>query len=104
MGSVSDLMDYFFSGGEIYRMNELSYSRLRVRGNGWYTKLGVQCVCDVWNKEHPNDPVAFFQTGLVSDVAAEAVEKNYDLVATYRGNTKYNNDFKSDGSLDGVYF
>lgn len=99
-GSISDLMNYEFSPQEIKEINELSYERGRKRGEGWFTANWVKCACDYWNAKYPTRPVAYYQIDLVSDLVVEALEKNYSIVVTYKGNTNYNIDYLTDWKLD----
>lgn len=99
-GSLSDLMNYEFSPQEIIEMNELSYSRGRKRGQGWFTANWVKCVCDYWNGKYPTRPVAYYQIPLVGDITTEAIEKNYSVVVTYRGNSNYTIDYLTDWELN----
>ena len=98
--ALSDLMNYEFTDQEINEMNELSYSRGRTRGEGWFTANGVKCVCDYWNAKYPTRSVAYFQIDLDSEIMLEAIEKNYTIITTYRGNANYNIDYLTDWELN----
>ena len=57
-------------------------------------------MCDYWNGKYPTRPVAYYQIPLVSDITKEAIEKNYSVVVSYRGNSNYNIDYLTDWELN----
>ena len=52
MWMVSDLMNYEFSLAELKEVDELSYTKGRVRWQWWYVKSAVDLVCKWWNEKH----------------------------------------------------
>ena len=57
-------------------------------------------MCDYWNGKYPTRPVAYYQIPLVGDITTEAIEKNYSVVVTYRGNSNYTIDYLTDWELN----
>jgi|BioPla2DNA2_1021312.scaffolds.fasta_scaffold34016_3 hypothetical protein len=93
MGAISDLWNYEFSLDELYEVNELSYSRWRVRGKGWYTKDAVKLACDWWNEKHPDKSVAYYSIASSDDDKANAIlNKNYDLNISFNYTADYAKD------------
>ena len=43
---LSDLKNYKFSEKQLREMDELSYTRWRIRGQWWYVQSAVKCVAD----------------------------------------------------------
>lgn len=105
---LSDLKNYEFSEAQLKEMDELSYTRGRIRGQWWYVQSAVKCVADRWNesdlsKQHGK--VAYYRISKYSsDIIQWALDKNYTLDTNYNGNSKYNQDYKADWILDGTDF
>lgn len=89
-GALSDLLNIKMTIAFIARLVAESFRRWRRPWKWRYTQAGVKCTCDVWNKENPNNTVAYYRIKLLSEEALEALNKNYTLVVTYRWNWKYN--------------
>lgn len=104
--AVSDLMNYKFTKEEIADINELSYSRGRIRGEWWYILSAVKCVADRWNSHHKELwKVAYYRVELSDDALVdEILDKGYTLCSWYKWNYKYNTDFAQDDKLDGSEF
>ena len=104
--AVSDLMNYKFTKEEIADINELSYSRGRIRGEWWYILSAVKCVADRWNSHHKELwKVAYYRVELSDDeLVDEILDKGYTLCSWYKWNYKYNTDFAQDDKLDGSEF
>ena len=102
-GMLSDLMNYKFSEAELKEMDEMSYERWRIRGQGWYVQSAVKCVADWWNSRM-KDKVAYYRIDKYSDDIIEAVlDKYYTLDTNFNWNKKYNED-KRDWVLDWTDF
>ena len=100
---LSDLMNYKFSYDEIKEIDDLSYTRWRIKWQGWYVQNAVKLVADWWN-ERKSDKVAYYRISKYNDEVIEKVlSKNYTLDTNYNGNKKYWDD-KKDGVLDGTDF
>ena len=100
--AVSDLMNYEFTEQEIKDINELSYSRGRIRWNWWYVASAVKCVADRWNTHHKELwKVAYYRIDLRDDELVDQIlDKWYTLCSGYQWNYKYNTDFAQDSKLD----
>lgn len=107
-GMLSDLKNYKFSESELKAMDELSYSRWRIRGEGWYVQSAVKCVADRWNESELCEKygkVAYYRIWKYDDDTIQwALNKYYTLDTNYKGNQDYNKDFKADWILDGTDF
>jgi len=88
--AISDLYNYEFSDSEIKEIVSLSYEQGRTKWKGWYTQLGVKCVCNWWNEKFPDKAVRYDRLDLREDVSNQAMDKNYTLCTTYKWNAKYN--------------
>ena len=108
VGMISDLFNYEFSYDEIKEIDELSYERGRVRGQGWRVQSAVKLVADWWNSNKALTSkywkVAYYRINKYDDdVIANLLEKNYTLDTSYSWNSAYNKD-KSDWVLDWTDF
>ena len=105
---LSDLKNYEFSEAQLKEMDELSYTRGRIRGQWWYVQSAVKCVADRWNESDLSKKhwkVAYYRIGKYdTDIIQWALDKNYTLDTNYNGNSKYNQDYKADWILDGTDF
>ena len=105
---LSDLKNYKFSEKQLREMDEMSYTRGRIRGEWWYVQNAVKCVADWWNNSECSKThwkVAYYRIGKYSeDIIKWALDKNYTLDTNYNGNSEYNKDYKSDWVLDGTDF
>lgn len=105
---LSDLKNYKFSEKELREMDELSYTRWRIRWQWWYVQSAVKCVADRWNNsEHSKThwKVAYYRIGKYdNDIIQWALDKLYTLDTNYNGNSDYNKDYKADWVLDGTDF
>ena len=107
-GMLSDLKNYKFSEAQLKEMDELSYTRWRIRWQWWYVQSAVKCVADWWNESECSKThwkVAYYRIGKYdNDTIKWALDKNYTLDTNYNGNLKYNEDYKADWILDGTDF
>lgn len=108
VGMISDLFNYQFSYDEIKEIDEISYTRWRIRGQGWYVQSAVKLVADWWNDNkkltEKYGKVAYYRLSKYDDEVIESViDKLYTLDTNYQGNKKYNED-KKDWVLDGTDF
>lgn len=105
---LSDLKNYEFSEAELKEMDELSYTRGRIRGEWWYVQSAVKCVADWWNNSElskKHGKTAYYRIGKYSeDVIQWALDKLYTLDTNYNWNAKYNQDYKADWVLDWTSF
>lgn len=103
VGMISDLFNYKFSYDEIKEIDELSYERWRIRGNGWYVQSAVKLVADRWN-EKMDRKVAYYR---ISKYDNEIVEDVLNKLYTIDWNmcpTKEWNEDRKDGMIDGTNF
>jgi hypothetical protein len=77
---MSDLMNYEFSYDEIHEIDELSYERGRIRGQGWYVQSAYELVADRWNERHPDKQVAFFRINKYdNEIIENAINNLYTI-------------------------
>ena len=105
-GAVSDLFNYEFTQKEIDEIVEESYKRGRIKWEWWYVKSAVNLVADYWNEHHSNlGKVVYYRVSLSdTETVDKILSKNYTLCSWYRGNAKYNADYKEDCILNWVSF
>lgn len=105
---LSDLKNYEFSEAELKEMDELSYTRWRIRWEGWYVQSAVKCVADRWNESELSKKywkVAYYRISKYEDNTIQwALDKLYTLDTNYQGNSNYNKDYKTDWILNGTEF
>lgn len=105
---LSDLKNYEFSEAQLKEMDELSYTRWRIRGEWWYVQSAVKCVADWWNDSELSKTmgkVAYYRIDKYNnEVIQWALDKLYTLDTNYQGNYNYNQDYKEDWILDGTEF
>lgn len=104
VGMMSDLMNYEFSYDEIKEIDELSYTRWRIRGQWWWVQSAVKLVADRWNEKHPDKQVAFYRISKYdNDIIENVIGKLYTIDWNLGLNSKYNED-KKDWMIDGTDF
>ena len=108
VGMLSDLFNYQFSYDEIKEIDELSYTRWRIKWQGWYVQSAVKLVADRWNNNkrltEKYGKVAYYRISKYDDeVIQKVLDKLYTLDTNYQGNKKYWED-KKDWVLDGTDF
>lgn len=109
VGAVSDLMNYQFSLDEIKKIDELSYKKWRVRGAWRSTKSAVDLV---FNRRNSNEElvkkywkIAYYRINMMNDELVQKIlDKNYTICRGFQWNSKYQNDYRSDGVLDWYEF
>jgi len=100
---LSDLMNYEFSYDEIKEIDELSYNRWRIRGQGWWVQSAVKLVADRWN-EKMDRKVAYYR---ISKYDNEIIEDVIGKLYTIDWNccpTKERGEDKKDWMIDGTDF
>lgn len=100
---LSDLMNYEFSYDEIKEIDELSYTRWRIRGQWWWVQSAVKLVADRWN-EKMDRKVAYYRISKYdNDIIENVIGKLYTIDWNLGLNSKYNED-KKDWMIDGTDF
>lgn len=93
---LSDLINYEFSLKEIKEVDELSYTRWRIRDNGWYVQSAVKLVADWYNNSELSKKygkVAYYRISKYSD---DIIEWVMDKLYTIDGNHGLNADYTKD--------
>ena len=108
VGMISDLFNYQFSYDEIKEIDDLSYTRGRVKWQWWYVQSAVKLVADWWNGNEKltkqYGKVAYYRISKYdNEVIQSVLDKLYTLDTNYNGNKKYWED-KKDWVLDGTDF
>lgn len=105
MGMVSDLMNYEFSLDELKEVDELSYSKWRIRWQWWYVKNAVDLVCKWWNEKHGDLwKIAYYRVSKHSSMIDEIIEKWYTMNGNFHPTTEYSQDYRKDAVLDWTDF
>ena len=100
---LSDLMNYEFSYDEIKEIDELSYTRWRIRGQWWWVQSAVKLVADRWN-EKMDRKVAYYRISKYdNEIIEDVIGKLYTIDWNLGLNSKYNED-KKDWMIDGTDF
>lgn len=100
---VSDLMDYEFTLDEIKEIDELSYQRGRIRGQGRYVQSAVKLVADWWN-EHKAEKIAYYRISKYSTMFTEALKKLYTADWNICPTAEHAKDYRTDAIVDGYDF
>lgn len=108
VGMASDLTNYQFSYDEIKEIDDLSYTKWRLKGHWWYVKDAVDLVKEWWNNNEKLVKtywkLAYYRISKYSDEIIEsALDNLYTLDWNMCPTTKYNQD-KQDGMIDGTDF
>jgi hypothetical protein len=100
---ISDLFNYKFTYDEIKEIDELSYTRWRIRGQWWYVQSAVKLVADWWN-EKMERKVAYYRISKSNDgIMEDSLDKLYTLDWNLCLTEEYNRD-KIDWMIDGTEF
>lgn len=101
MWMVSDLMNYEFSLSELKEVDELSYTKGRVRWQWWYVKSAVDLVCKWWNEKHRDLwMIAYYRISKNSSMLDTVLQKNYTISWNLCPTTEYARDYCEDGVVD----
>ena len=101
---LSDLMNYQFTYDEIKEIDELSYERGRIRGQGWWVQSAVKLVADWWNERNPDKQVAYYRISKRDDDIMEGcLDKLYALDWNQHLTDEYYKD-KEDWMIDWTDF
>ena len=100
---LSDLMNYEFSYDEIKEIDELSYTRWRIRGQWWYVQSAVKLVADRWN-EKMDRKVAYYRISKYdNEIIEDVIGKLYTIDWNMCPTKEWNED-KKDWIIDGTDF
>lgn len=103
VGMISDLFNYQFTYDEIKEIDELSYTRWRIRWQWWRVQSAVKLVADRWN-EKMDRKVSYYRIEKSNDEVIEhAIDKLYTLDWNLCPTHSYNQD-KADWMIDGTDF
>ena len=104
VGAISDLFNYQFSLDEIKEIDELSYSKWRLKDSWWWVQSAVKLVADRWN-ERMKDKVAYYRVSLNdNDLVKSILDKWYTLMTSFQWNGKYVKDYMEDNILNWTTF
>lgn len=106
IGAISDLYNYEFSLDEIKKIDELSYTRWRIKDSGWWVQAAVKLVADYWNEHHKDLwEVAYYRVEKAdNDTINSILDKWYTLMTSFQGNFSYIKDYQADLVLNGTKF
>lgn len=104
---LSDLINYEFSYDEIKEVDDLSYTKGRVKWQWWYVQSAVKLVADRYNNSKLSEKywkVAYYRISKYDDSIIEWVmDKLYTIDWNMCPTEEYNRD-KLDGIIDGKDF
>lgn len=101
IGAVSDLKNYKFPLDEIKEIDELSYTKGRIRGEGWYVNSAANLVRQWWNEHHRDLwMIANYRISKYSPMLDEAIKKKYTIFGNYCPTWAYSKDYNTDAVLD----
>ena len=107
MWMLSDLINYQFSYDEIKEVDDLSYTKGRVKWQWWWVQSAVKLVADRYNNSELSKKywkVAYYRISKYDDeIIEECIDKLYTIDWNYSPNSEYNKD-KADWMLDGTDF
>jgi len=69
-------------------------------GVGNYTQTWLKCITKWWNYRYPTKKVEYKRTTLFSEAEKNARGKNYEIIVSYKGNSKFNKDRDDDGIVE----
>lgn len=100
---LSDLMNYQFTYDEIKEIDDLSYTKWRIKWQWWYVQSAVKLVADWWN-EKKDKKVAFYRINKYDDEIIEhCIDNLYTIDWNYCPTKEYNED-KRDWMVDWTNF
>lgn len=108
-GAVSDLRNYEFNIDQIKEMDDLSYTKWRLK---WYWRETKGAVDLVSKRRNSNQElvkkywkVAYYRINMMDDELVQKVlDKNYTICRGFKWNSKYQKDYRSDGILNWTEF
>ena len=107
IGMLSDLINYEFSYDQIKEVDELSYTKWRIRGQWWYVKSAVKLVADRYNESELSKKywkVAYYRIQKYDDdIMEDVIDKLYTIDWNLCPTAEYNKD-KKDWMVDGTDF
>lgn len=107
MWMLSDLINYEFSLDQIKEVDELSYTRGRIRGQWWYVQSAVKLVADRYNESDLSKKygkIAYYRISKYDDEILEwVINKLYTIDWNHWLDSRYTAD-KKDWMIDGTDF
>lgn len=104
---LSDLINYEFSLSEIKEVDELSYTKWRIRGQWWYVQSAVKLVADRYNNSELSKKygkVAYYRISKYdNEIIEDVIDKLYTIDWNHWLNSDYSKD-KLDWMVDGTDF
>lgn len=104
VGAVADLMNYDFSLDEIKEIDELSYSKWRIRWEGRYTQSAVHLV---YLRRNNNEElvkkywkISYYRVNKYSERIDEILQRWYTMVTNMKPTAEYQADYRKDAMLD----
>lgn len=107
MWMLSDLINYEFSLDELKEVDELSYTRWRIRWNWRFVMSAVKCVADRYNNSELSKKywkVAYYRLSKYDDeIMEDVIDKLYTINWNHGLNSNYTQD-KKDWMIDWTDF
>lgn len=108
-GAVSDLRNYEFTIDQIKEIDDLSYTKWRLK---WYWRATQSAVDLVAKRRNSNEElvkkywkVAYYRINMMNDELVQKIlDKNYTICRGFKWNSEYQKDYRSDGVLNWTEF
>jgi hypothetical protein len=104
---LSDLINYEFSYEQIKEVDDLSYTKGRVKWQWWYVQSAVKLVADRYNNSELSKQywkVAYYRISKYDDeIIEDCIDKLYTIDWNFWITSEYNKD-KKDWMIDGTDF
>lgn len=98
MWMLSDLINYEFSLAQIKEVDELSYTKWRIRWEWWYVQSAVKLVADWYNKSELSKKywkITYYRISKYDDeILEDVINKLYTIDWNHWLNSKYTQDKK----------
>lgn len=106
--AISDLFNVEIPLETIKVWDNDSYSKGRMKDNGWYVALGVEHIADEWNASDfakKYGKVAFYSIDIRdNELLKKILEKRYTVCTWFQWNANYSNDKNKDWILNWTEF
>ena len=101
LGSVSSLYNIKITDEQLEDLWQYAVDNYWYKEGVWnYTQVWLKCLCKRWNKEYPYMKAQFKRTTLFSEEEVNARSKNYEVIVSYKANSKFNKDRDDDGIVE----
>lgn len=106
MGAISDLFNYKVGIDEAKKVDDMSYTRGRIKDSGRRVQSGVKLWADYRNENHSDlGQVAYYKIDLTDDdLVQKVLDKWYTIMTSFQWNMAYIKDYQADSILNWTDF